>query len=207
MQKMLNQWPFTFRNWNICDMTFPDSVDAADGWLLTGSRHGVYENHVFISPLENFIRDIAKAQKPMVGICFGHQIIAKAFGSRVEKSTKGWGLGPQSYQSKTMGDIVLNAWHQDQVLTLPKGAICLAGNDHCHYAVLRYDFAPILTVQPHPEFSRDIICDFAQWYRGMLDYTDEGLAKAAEKARSVEQDDSARFGHLIGEFYTKHAQA
>ena len=69
-----------FRSYLIEEMEFPDSVRDCDGWLITGSRHGTYEDHPFIKPLEEFIRTAHAANVPMVGICFGHQIIAQALG-------------------------------------------------------------------------------------------------------------------------------
>ena len=60
----------------VVDGVFPEGPQAADGWLITGSKHGVYEAHDWIPPLEALIRDIHAAGQPMVGICFGHQIIA-----------------------------------------------------------------------------------------------------------------------------------
>jgi GMP synthase-like glutamine amidotransferase len=74
----------TFRRFRVETMEFPASVSACDGWLITGSRHGAYEDHPFIKPLESFIRDAYDARIPVVGICFGHQIIAQAMGGKVE---------------------------------------------------------------------------------------------------------------------------
>ncbi|MCC6007069.1 MAG: gamma-glutamyl-gamma-aminobutyrate hydrolase family protein [Rhodobacteraceae bacterium] len=73
------------RCWNVVDGVFPDSPCAADGWLITGSRHGVYEDHPWIPPLEDFLRAALDAGRPVVGICFGHQIMAQAVGGRTFK--------------------------------------------------------------------------------------------------------------------------
>ena len=88
---------FKFRTYCVVDMQFPESVEACDGWILTGSRHGAYEDHPFIPPLEAFIREAYDKAIPMVGICFGHQIIAQALGGRVEKFKGGWNVGAQDY--------------------------------------------------------------------------------------------------------------
>jgi hypothetical protein len=72
-------------------------IHAAEGWLITGSKHGVYEDHPWIPPLEQFIRDAYAAHVPVVGICFGHQIIAQALGGKVEKFPGGWSVGPTEY--------------------------------------------------------------------------------------------------------------
>lgn len=148
--RMLAGYGFTFRTWKVVDMEFPASVQDAEGWLITGSRHGAYEDHAFIPPLEAFIRDIYAAHVPLVGICFGHQIIAQALGGRVEKFAGGWSVGPSDYDFG--GDTVtLNAWHQDQVVQRPEGAEVLASSGFCENAALVYDDRA-LTVQAHPEF-------------------------------------------------------
>jgi len=146
---------FEFETFDVVDMQFPDGPDACDGWLITGSKHGAYEDHPFIPPLEDFIRAIYAADRPMVGVCFGHQIIAQALGGTVEKFKDGWAVGRQTYDWQ--GEAVnLNAWHQDQVIKRPSDAKPLAGNDFCENAALIYG-KKAFTVQPHPEFNSDVI--------------------------------------------------
>ncbi|TJZ91063.1 type 1 glutamine amidotransferase [Paracoccus gahaiensis] len=141
---------FTFSVWHVEGMAFPDEVTEADGWLLTGSRHGAYEDHPFIAPLEDFIRRAHDAGVPMVGICFGHQIIAQALGGTVVKHPDGWAVGTQDYDFDGQ-PVRLNAWHQDQVVALPPGAEVAGRNAFCQNAALIYgDWA--YTVQAHPEF-------------------------------------------------------
>lgn len=141
----------SFASWDVEHMQFPPDVHAADGWLITGSRHGAYDDLPFIAPLETFIREARDAGVPMVGICFGHQIMAQALGARVEKFDGGWAVGPQDYD---FGDtrLTLNAWHQDQIVTPPESAELIASSDFCRYAAFSYgDWG--LSVQPHPEFN------------------------------------------------------
>ena len=59
-----------------------------DGLLITGSPAGVYDEHDWIEPCSDLVRRTAKARKPQVGICFGHQLMAHAFGGKAEKSDK-----------------------------------------------------------------------------------------------------------------------
>lgn len=151
---------FTFEPFFVVDNAFPSGVDAADGWLITGSKHGVYEDHDWIAPLEALIRDIYDSGKPMVGICFGHQIIAQALGGRVEKFAGGWSVGRTEYDGAT-GPLTLNAWHQDQVIDPPEGARVLASSDFCKNAILAYG-ERVLTVQAHPEFTTDYTRDLAR---------------------------------------------
>ena len=137
------------------DGDFPESPDVADGWLVTGSKHGAYEDHDWIPPLEALIKSIHTAQLPMIGICFGHQIIAQALGGRVEKFSGGWSVGRQTYTFKGR-DMAVNAWHQDQVTTLPPGADVIASSEFCANAGFVIG-NQIMTIQPHPEFGADII--------------------------------------------------
>lgn len=150
-EKLLAGHGFTFRTWRVLDMQFPDTPQNADGWLITGSRHGAYEDLPFIKPLEDFIRRVYAAHVPLVGICFGHQIIAQALGGKVEKFAGGWSVGPQDYDFG--GEkLTLNAWHQDQVTKRPEGASVIAANSYCENAALVYGDRAF-TVQAHPEFS------------------------------------------------------
>jgi len=146
---------FRFRTWSVVDMEFPDAANAADGWLLSGSSHGAYEDKPFIPPLENFIRTAYSARIPMVGLCFGHQIMAQALGGQVEKYAHGWSVGATEYQIGG-ARMVLNAWHQDQVMVPPEGAEVIATSERCFYAGLAYP-ERAMSFQPHPEFGRDEI--------------------------------------------------
>lgn len=150
--RLLDGHGFTFRTWNVVDMDFPEDPGDADGWLITGSRHGAYEAHAFIAPLEALIREIDRAGKPLIGVCFGHQIIAQALGGTVEKFDGGWSVGRTAYATTDGAPLTLNAWHQDQVTVLPPAARVLASSPFCDNAILAYG-DHIWTVQAHPEFS------------------------------------------------------
>ena len=178
---------FDFQTFRVVDGEFPESVNACDGWLITGSRHGVYEDHSFIPVLETFIRDAYAAHVPMVGICFGHQIIAQAMGGKVERYGEGWAVGATDYdfdgEKRT-----LNAWHRDQVTAKPANATVLASNDFCTNAALLYDDR-MLTVQAHPEFRPEFVDGLMQT-RGKGLVPDEVMAAAAKRLSDPLQDQS-----------------
>ncbi len=157
---LLRDQGFTFRSFRVVDMAFPDSVTACDGWLISGSRYGAYEDMPFIAPLEQFIRDAMAADVPLVGICFGHQIIAQALGGTVEKVARGWSVGRKVYDFDGT-PLAVNAWHQDQVTVLPDGARVVAQTEFCPYAALVYGRAAY-SVQPHPEFTGAFTVDLAE---------------------------------------------
>ena len=143
----------SFRTWSVVDLEFPDSVHAADGWLVSGSKHGAYDDEPFIPRLEAFLREAYAADVPLVGICFGHQLLAQALGGRVEKYQGGWSLGRVVYEIEGQ-DVALNAWHQDQVIDIPDEARTVGSSDFCAHAALAYR-GRAFSVQPHPEFTHD----------------------------------------------------
>ena len=154
-ERLLDGHGFAFRRYDAEAMVFPQNIDECDGWLITGSKHGAYEDHAFIAPLEKLIREIHAAKMPLVGVCFGHQIIAQALGGRVEKFAGGWSIGRQPYHFEGR-EIALNAWHQDQVVERPEGARIIASNDFCAHAGLAWG-DHTFTIQPHPEFGARFI--------------------------------------------------
>jgi GMP synthase-like glutamine amidotransferase len=194
--KLLEGHGFTFRTWHVEAMEFPASVHDADGWLITGSRHGAYEDHPFIKPLETLIRDAIAAGVPLVGICFGHQIIAQAMGGRVERSDKGWAVGAQEYDfgGETMR---LNAWHRDQVVEVPVSARVVASNDFCSNAAMVYDDRAF-TVQAHPEFRPSFI-DGLMRTRGPGLVPEPLMAEARAKL-DADLDDRSMAGRIAAFF-------
>ncbi|AJE48240.1 type 1 glutamine amidotransferase [Celeribacter indicus] len=202
--RLLAPYGYDFEVWNVVDMEFPDGPEAADAWLLTGSKHGAYEDHPFIPPLEELIRAIHASGRRMLGICFGHQIIAQALGGKVEKFAGGWAIGRRHYRIAGLGDIHLNAWHQDQVVALPEGAEVMGSNDFCENAVLVYDDS-ILTVQPHPELSPEIIAGYLAARGEDPAYPRDLLAHA--KAENVKPTDDAAFAALMAAFLEKGREA
>ena len=176
--RLLADKGFSFQTFRVVEGQFPAGVTACDGWLITGSRHGAYEDHPWIPPLEQFVRDAFAAHVPIVGVCFGHQIVAQAVGGKVERFGEGWAVGAQEYDFD--GETLrLNAWHRDQVTVLPAGAKVIASNPFCEIAALLYD-THALTVQAHPEFRPEFV-DGLMKTRGKGVVPDDKMAEAAGK--------------------------
>jgi len=176
-ERLLGDRGFDFDIYNVVDNVFPTGPEAAAGWLITGSKHGVYEAHDWLPPLEALIRDIAASGRPLIGVCFGHQVIAQALGGKVEKFEGGWAVGRQVYDFGGE-ELALNAWHQDQVITPPPGAKVLASNDFCRYAALAIG-DNVMTFQPHPEFGSEMV-------KGLIDHRAEKVPEPlVDKARAA----------------------
>jgi GMP synthase (glutamine-hydrolysing) len=163
----------------------PESPRDCDAWLTTGSRYSVNDDLPWIRELEEFVRRVADSGVPFVGICFGHQLIARALGGTVVKSDRGWGVGVKEVQlvdSAIEGSTValLNS-HQDQVERLPEGATVLGWNEHCPVSVMGVG-PSVLGIQGHPEMEPALVEALLLSRRGGLvpeEVADEGLASLA----------------------------
>jgi len=185
---------------------FPATPDRYDGWIITGSKCGVYDDLPWMRTLKTLILETYERGTPIVGICFGHQIVAAAFGARVAKYEGGWGVGLHSYviegEHGFLDDgerrFTLNAMHQDQVLELPENARLFATSEFCRYAGLVYD-TRILTLQAHPEFNIAYERELVQARRGVVvpeAVADKGLATLTADAKT----DSARVAQWMLRF-------
>jgi GMP synthase (glutamine-hydrolysing) len=132
----------------------PSDPFQCDAWLTTGSRHSVNDDAQWIRDLEDFVRQVARTDVPFIGICFGHQLIAKALGGSVVRSEKGWGVGLKEVEVR--GDLGLGdsyrilTSYQDQVETLPPGGEILGWNEHCPVSMMAV--GTMIGIQGHPEF-------------------------------------------------------
>lgn len=143
-------------------LEYPGELDACDGYLITGSKRSVYEDEPWIQQLGGFVQTLHEAQKKLVGICFGHQLVAQVLGGKTEKSDRGWGVG--RHDTRLLMDLNADApagtqfsllsSHQDQVSKLPEAARILAQSEFCPIAGMLVE-KHILTFQGHPEFDTE----------------------------------------------------
>jgi len=137
----------------------PARAEDYDAYLITGAPAGVYDKLPWIGRLTTFLK-LAKGRARLVGICFGHQIMAQAYGGHVELSTKGWGVGLQTYpivrHEPWMDGVSLvsvPASHQDQVVLQPPETHVIASSLFTPYAALAWRDGSAISFQFHPEFS------------------------------------------------------
>ena len=210
LQKLLlsSGHDFTFEVYDVLKGEFPTSPDLCDGWLITGSKYSVYDGLPWIAPLKAFILEIDAAQKPLVGICFGHQIIAEAFDGKVERYHGGWGVGIHQYVlqghynfiPEAASSIVLNAMHQDQVKIKPEKAEVLATSEFCPYAGLIYHNR-ILTLQAHPEFGIGFEQELIKLRKGSVIPNDVADTALDGLSSSTAKTDSQLVAKWLGNFY------
>lgn len=145
----------SYRHYQVQTGEFPQRIDECDAYLITGSKAGVYDPLPWIADLQNWIVEFHHQRARIIGICFGHQIIAHSLGGLAAKSNKGWGLGVLDCKQTLLGSestLRLIHSHQDQVIALPPEATRLAGSAFCPNAALAIDNS-VLSFQGHPEFT------------------------------------------------------
>lgn len=151
------QWRFD--TWPVSQGQWPEELLSYDGVVITGSPASVNDDSAWIRRLERTVRDLHARQRPMLGICFGHQVIASALGGRVGRLPSGLRVGTVSSQMHRHAPwmqppqpvVTLYAAQEEQVLDPPPGAVVLGGDAACpvtFYAIGRHVFA----TQCHPEF-------------------------------------------------------
>ena len=148
-----------FAEYDVQRGIYPADINEVDAYFITGSKSSVYDDAPWIVELATFVQRLQSRGKKLVGICFGHQLIAHALGGKVEKSSKGWGVGVHTHEFvykppwRDQGDANLDILvsHQDQVVKVANDAQVLAGSEFCKNAVCQIG-ENILTFQGHPEF-------------------------------------------------------
>ena len=196
-EKFLSGHGFELRPYAVVDGIFPKDIDECDGWLITGSRHGAYEDHDWIPPLEVLIRELYQTGKPMVGICFGHQIMAQALGGKVEKFGGSWGVGTNEYSHPDGTKTKLLAMHQDQVIEKPADAEVIATSDFCKFAGFSYK-NNALSYQAHPEFTPGFVEELIKIRAGSVIPEDQ----ASPALTSINTpNDSEKYAQEIAAFF------
>jgi GMP synthase-like glutamine amidotransferase len=158
---------------------------ACDGYVITGSRHSVYDDLPWIPPLVAFLREALEQRRRVVGICFGHQLIAHFFGGETRAAEGGWSVGVQSaeilqrepWMTPQAEAVALLASHKDQVARLPPGARAFARGSRC--PVAGFVMENVLTFQGHPEFTKAYAADLLDMREQVLGAAVHGAGKAS----------------------------
>ena len=151
-----------FEVFNVLEGHYPDDSQHFDAYLVTGSKADSFGTEPWIQTLKTYLLKRYQNGDKLLGVCFGHQLLAIVLGGTTERSEKGWGLGVHRHQltetaswtSPDAGDHQGVAGHQDQVTRLPENSTVLASSEFCPYAAYAVG-DQVLCFQGHPEFVHD----------------------------------------------------
>jgi GMP synthase-like glutamine amidotransferase len=182
-KRLLGADAYDWRVYAADEGEYPETPEACDAYIVTGSAAGVYDDDPWIARLLDFLRT-AKGRAKLVGVCFGHQAMAQAFGGRVIKSPNGWGIGAHDYRivrrepwMDAAAHVRMPASHQDQVVEAPPAAEVVAASDFTPFAMLAWRDQPAISMQPHPEFEPAYAKALIEARRGKV-YADDQADRA-----------------------------
>nr|GEW77693.1 gamma-glutamyl peptidase 5-like [Tanacetum cinerariifolium] len=166
--RMLAEEGETWDVFRVCNGHFPtdDEIGCYDGFVITGSCNDAHGNDPWICKLLVLLKKLELLKKKVLGICFGHQVLARALGGKVARATSGWDIGIRtiniSTSTKTLANLKLPTrlklieCHRDEVRDLPSKVEVLASSDKTRVEMFRYG-NHIMGVQGHPEYTKDIL--------------------------------------------------
>jgi GMP synthase (glutamine-hydrolysing) len=185
------------------DGHLPDHTDF-DGVVVTGSRSSVYWDEAWIPPLVEYVAEAADDGVPILGVCYGHQVLAEALGGRVA-GMDGFEIGYNGIRHS--GEDVLFdgidesftafTTHGDAVVELPPTATLLAENEHGVHA---FRDGHCWGVQFHPEYDLDTARDVTDGKRERLDdaRVDAVLEEISPAAYDAACEAKALFDNFTG---------
>lgn len=206
LQPLRRDW--TFEVLPVKDGVLPASPEAFDGYVITGSPASVNDDSLpWVGPLLDFIRAVDAARQPLIGLCFGHQAVAKALGGEVARHSAGWGLGTApthwtttpAWMQPSQATTTLMAAHNEQVTHMPEGAVCLGGSDFCPIGSMQIG-QHIWTTQFHPEMPRVFMQALLDYLADKLDA--DTMARAHTSLNNAA--DVPLFGQWMAQFF-EHA--
>ena len=213
------QYPAMFRNvllqadpnlqihsYEVQSGDYPTALDECDAYLITGSKVSAFDDIPWVNELKIFVRSLHQHQKKLIGICFGHQLIAEALGGKVERSNGGWHVGVHGAilkkntvlfgSAQQEFNLIYN--HQDQVLKIPRESILLASCKNCPVAMLTIE-DHILSFQGHVEFDVAYAKDLLEMRRSILG--EDTYLKASDSLK--EKTENAKVTDWILKFLKK----
>jgi GMP synthase (glutamine-hydrolysing) len=175
--------------WSLVDARREDaplpSPDEVAGILVSGSPSSVTEHAPWMLRLEAWLREVVTREAPLLGVCFGHQLLGSALGGEVRRNPRGRRIGTLRVR-RTAEDPLLeglpeefevNVSHQDHVAVTPLGVRMLVTAEHD--ALHAFAAGPrARAVQFHPEFHREIV-------RGYISERQEALRGEGQEPEAL----------------------
>lgn len=188
-----------FSVYNVMNGHYPPEDETFDAYLVTGSKADSFGDDPWIARLKEFLLDRYQRGDKLLGVCFGHQLLALLLGGKAERATQGWGVGIHRYvmaarapwMSPQVEELTLLISHQDQVTSLPENATVIASSDFCPFAAYHIG-DQVLCFQGHPEFIHD-------YSRALLDLRQESLGAEVYR-KGVDSLDVDHQGQTVAEW-------
>ena len=198
-----------FKVYNVMEGHYPPDSERYDAYLVTGSKADSFGSDAWIQTLKTYLLERYARGDKLLGVCFGHQLLALLLGGKAERAVQGWGVGIHQYRmenktewmSPDLEDLTLLISHQDQVTRLPENATLLASSEFCPIA--SYCIGDqVLCFQGHPEFVHD-------YARALLDLRQQHIGEPAY-TRGVDSLQHDHQGHMVAEWmmrFVAHGRA
>jgi len=194
---------------------FPQDLNQFDLYMLTGSRASAYDDAVWIHKAKDFVRLLDRQRAKVLGICFGHQLIAESLNGKVAKNPNGWEVGWANfaftpYAQKALQvlnpnqTVDLYYTHQDAVIQIPPGFESLGGNAATEIQGMAKG-NHIITLQGHPEFPREVLATLIsrredRWSEEFVKDARESLEKPPNEVYILER--MLKYLHLLPDTVT-----
>ena len=188
----------SFQVFNVMKGDYPPAEARFDAYLVTGSKADSFASDPWIETLKAYLLERYQAGDKLLGICFGHQLLALLLG-KAERASGGWGVGIHRYRlteqpdwmKPALDELTLLISHQDQVTRLPENATLLATSPFCAHAAYRIG-DQVLCFQGHPEF-------VPEYSRALLDIRQQHIGESTYRA-AVDSLHEDHQGRTVGEW-------
>ena len=188
---------------DVTEGNYPTNYNLYDGFIITGSKAKAFDSLAWIERLKSEVRNIYNNGQKIIGICFGHQILAQALGGRVARAECGVATGVRSVEvlaTKPWMDpyhhyLSLLFYHQDMVVELPENAELIGTSDYCQVQIFCVE-NQILGIQAHPEMLK------VHNHALMEEYQDDLKNQFQQSLDSLRiRDNSLIIGHWMANFF------
>ncbi|KAF7563638.1 hypothetical protein G7046_g440 [Stylonectria norvegica] len=173
--------------WDVIIAQVYPALDSIDAVFVTAGQHDADKDDPWVPKLLEFVQGAYAAKKPILGLCYGHQIISRALGGKVSRNPGGWevtvkqvNLTPQGSNLFGKKSISLHQMHRDAVVQIPSGLEVIGSTSQCEIQIL-YRKGRVLTAQGHPEFNSFMCLEMLEERRAAKILDGEILEDATSK--------------------------